>query len=660
MSGLNDVLGNVYGTAEDKPQKPDLEDVKSSMEALLDDADRSFDAPTPEPVETEAPEAATPIETVPDAALEELDEWIDQEEGDGDPFGTESTYVEDDLEFEFDDTPAVAPDTEIEAVGVPDQPDDDLTDDFFANFEPTDDDDLAESDDPTQESDLGVSWLTDVDGSEQDDDWLNDLVDDDEPTTATNSAATELDDTPELATESFDDPNGYEDDDRLGDLDDTPELAAESFDDPNSFEDDSELADFDFGGSASDTSEAVESGGPLDASPLDASVEDLLDDGDEAWLDDLFAIDGETATDPAPITSAPDSEMIARPALELEIPADEARDVAPENGDTTSSTSAIIHPTPEPNLPPPLDTGGLDLGAQGGGAVDETAMQEPDRAFAPPIHFGGWARIDDDILPSKATKGRRRSKKNQDVAIHIDTSQIDLASATRESHEHAGLQPDAVRTDLSAVADGVPVIGEELSEPTDGDALVHMFSPEEDESKRSKKQKAKAEKKTNKTVSNKSRTSRSKGRAKKKSSKELLDEHDPTADASGLAEAIVAAEPIEEPARSGRKAKAENKAAARAEAKAAKAARAAKKPKKPKGGRGRKAKKTTEEIEAELLAQVEAAAVVAPTTVDEVWADDHVWNNDGLPAPVEPMPLPEGVADPLESALMTPPPPVQG
>ena len=103
MSGLNDVLGNVYGTAADKPQETNLEDVKESMDALLEHADKSMDAPASESttdVSEAEPSAAPEQPEAFDALPAEIsDDWVP---GGEDPIDDDLFSADEEIGFDDD------------------------------------------------------------------------------------------------------------------------------------------------------------------------------------------------------------------------------------------------------------------------------------------------------------------------------------------------------------------------------------------------------------------------------------------------------------------------------------------------------------------------------------------------------------------------------
>jgi len=112
MSGLGNVLGNVYGDANDRPKKSDLSDVQDSMDALVE-------VPTDELESTAEPTEASEADAEETPALDELSEWIgDEVSADSeDQFGPqESIFETDGMTFlDSEDDPPFGNDNSFEA-----------------------------------------------------------------------------------------------------------------------------------------------------------------------------------------------------------------------------------------------------------------------------------------------------------------------------------------------------------------------------------------------------------------------------------------------------------------------------------------------------------------------------------------------------------------
>ncbi len=554
MSGLKNVLGNVYGDPDDRPTQPDLDDVQDSIDALAESVDPASET------------ADEPAHDEP-SALDALDDWIDDLD--------DGSYESDDTSPGVDDDPLAAfaepALDDVDDVGSVDDlsvaSDDDpwaMIDGISDDLGSSDLDDSAGGGDPSIEdlpssvdqtstdsnttAETSDDWLSVVDGGDAGDDWMSEYDD------VGSGGESPSEDVPMVGFEDFELDTG---DDEVKPTDTTQIAAALAAD-------------------ATD-----------DAAPA----------GEEAWLDDLFTVDDpadEPAADAAPISPSMDEttdelSSFAEQLADTNVPEaaptpafdDDAQDLL------GSVTAAINTPAPAPTLAPAAAPGGFDT---------------------------GWNRADDDILPAGGGGGRGRKKRGRkdDVAIEIDTHQLDrlaaLPTPPNAAPETIGapaatmtMQPPPMGAPNAGMAPLAPPVGMVPPPPPgapadltasglDGalqaDDPVHLFAPDAD-----------------------------------------LDE------AAGKR------------GRRGRKAKAPK------EPKAKKAKKESKK--------GRRGRKGDDGNDAALMAQVDAAiasqAAPAPMA-PQVVPTDGFWGETVTPAaaPVEPQQM-AGMADPLDVELLQPP-----
>lgn len=350
MSGLGNVLGNVYGDANDRPKKSDLSDVQDSMDAL---ADVAPDESSTEPDSSESDSAFSASDSAHDAAVEEtpaldeLSEWVEETGSDDSThqFGPDADIFESDG-LTFLDTDDESP---------------------FETAEPFDVDPAAaapeesaiDSDviDPEDHSPVRATWLDDLDepeGSETED-WIGSLPEGAAEEDASTGTVSSL-------VDSVDDAPGH---DSEGPNDSQPET------------DEATAAIFEA------TEEATE-----------------LDTEDEQWLDDLFGVeqpeananDASKAAHEAPVgaTDTPSSHGVLEDEQADSVGADASGPIDADLADLVSNIN-----TDTPSL----------IEVQDSTSAATTAVENP-----PAVAVGAdWIRSDDDILPTKV-RGMRRSK----------------------------------------------------------------------------------------------------------------------------------------------------------------------------------------------------------------------------------------------------------
>lgn len=682
MSGLKNVLGNVYGDPDDRPNTPGLDDVQDSMDALLESTDGA-EAPAPDDAVSDGAvsdgavfdeavsddavsDEAVSDEAVSDAgssALDALDSWIEDFD-DAPDFDDTTESVADDavdhdddplaafVEENFADTDAsadtaVSADTDVAAdtgfsgvesfeatdfgpdadfmpvesagdmpiddddpwaaidafdadapagdatVAEASHPAEEISADDHLDFFETDVDDPSQADDQVSDGANGENWLASVDGSESGDDWMND----------------------------YDDETGFTGGDAMS-------LSA---DDDAETGDDSELDD-----AMADLHQAVSEADSV--AVVDPNT--AADEGEDAWLDDLFSLDdaavGDAADDETAQVAATngvesDEPVVHEPSGEASAVAASPASGSFDDNDTTHDLAAVtraIH-APAPTAAPAFDP-----------------SQESD------LH-SGWARIDDDILPQKSS-GRRRKRGTDDVAIEIDTQQLDRldTSATvpmpepAAAHTDPAITPtpalDELESSITASTEESPVdrtldqqiFGDQTFDTAFGDeagASMNLSVPLPEAPDLS------AEMLTGQL-----------------SADDPVHLFSPDDDLEAAAEG--------RKGRRGRKSK-EPKAARAPRSKKVKApkeprAKKVKEPKEAKAKRGRRAKKDDDDAGANdaLLAQVDAA-IASQLPATAVAAGDDFWGDTGSPvAPtVDPTPMGHDVADPLDVELVQPP-----
>ncbi|NOX28947.1 MAG: hypothetical protein GXP35_02675 [Actinobacteria bacterium] len=564
MSGLKNVLGNVYGDPDDRPNKANLDDVKESMDALTEHADDG--------------EPALPggSEESPWAMLDELPD--------------------------LNQSPAPADES---AATKPDREE-------IATEEPATED----------------SWLPDVQVDGLSEDWLNDYDDSgwtgskQDETPATN--ADDANDVDELANFDFASIEHPTDEASVEDLrhrsvGETSSAAAESF------------------------TEVSDSG---NSDELSASDTDDLDPDQEAWLDDLFSLDDDSEDETAEDQSSSKVDDVES-AIHDTRPAQSTDTVAPVMDETASLAST-----------------GLDAISAIYSASDQKSRPHSDTTSTidPPAggFYRGWARTDDDILPQK--KSGRRGAKKTEVSVIPDPQQTaqsqnhsisdDMQSLSVEAPLASGDHPQLVEANFenAAVEEFTDLFTDDLFTDAPREAAPQLDEPDAE------------------------------GLEMPGFDQPLL-QSDEELDESDAVHLFAHDEALEEAATAGGRRKARKEAAKQAktdeaaqakvnkeaakEAKTDKAALAkakkeAKNASRGRKGRGKKNKNDNNDDEA-LRAQVDAALAAQVATNTGLSADDFWTDSAAVPAAEVTPSAPAGMADPLDTELVSPPPaPVEG
>jgi len=563
MSGLKNVLGNVYGDPNDRPKKANLDDVKESMDALTEHADEA--EPASEDTLLDGSEHDSPW-----AMLDELPDLNENPAPVDEPTATKL------------DDQEVAPD-------APEA--------------------------PTTEA----SWLSDVQADGNSEDWLNDYDDsgwtgskqDETPTTDIDDS-TEVD---ELANFDFASIEDSTDEASVEDLrhrsvGEASSSAAESF------------------------TELPASGESAESSATDT---DDLDPDQEAWLDDLFSLDDDSEDKAAndqgssKVDDVDTASSDTAPVRSVDATApvmDETSSLAPSSLDAVSAMYAASDQKSKPHS----DT------------TSTATIDPPAGGF-----YSGWARIDDDILPQKKS-GRRRGGKKTEVAIAPD-SQL-----TAQSQNHS-IAPDM--QSLSADASLAPSDQSQLVEANFESALLEDFTDDlfTDEPSETAPQLHEP------AVEG----------LEVPSFEQPLLQSDQELDAADAVHLFAHDEALEEAATAGgrrkarkeaaKQAKAEKTAQAKAKKQAAKQAKAEKAmskketAKKASGDRKGRGKKNKDDSNDEALrAQVDAALAAQVATNTGLGTDDFWTDSADVPAAEVAPSAPAGMADPLDTELVSPPP----
>ncbi len=535
MSGLKNVLGNVYGDPDDRPKKANLDDVQESMDALTERADEA--EPASEDALLDGSEHDSPW-----AMLDELPDLNENPAPVDEPAATKLDGQE------------VAPDA------------------------------------PTTET----SWLSDVQADGSSEDWLNDYDD-------SGWTGSKQDETP---------PTNIDDSDGVDELANFDFASIEDSTDEASVEDLRHGAAGDASSSTAESfTELLASGDSAESSATDT---DDLDPDQEAWLDDLFSLDD-------------NSEDVSAPRI------DEAASLAPSALDAVSAMYSAS-----------------DQKSDAHSDTTSTATIEPPAGG----FYSGWARIDDDILPQKKS-GRRSGGKKAEVAIAPDSQLMAQDHSIADDTQSLSDEPPLASSDHSQLVeanfenalleeftddlftDEPSETGSQLHEP----AAVGLEAPSFDQP---------------------------------------LLQSDEELDATDAVHLFAHDEALEEAATAGGRRKARKEAAkqakadklARAQAKkdSAKQAKAekamSKKETAKKVSRARKSrgKKNKDDSNDEALrAQVDAALAAQVATDTDLEVDDFWTDSADVPAAEITPSAPAGMADPLDTELVSPPPaPVEG
>ena len=425
MSGLKNVLGNVYGDSADRPQNAKLDDVKESMDALLEHAEEAID----EPFSIDDLDASD--KPSPTALVEELDDVeesddLDEPEATYDPFADEMMAGDDDVAFEeshvdggdpddpwaliddaLDETPDEAPVAEAVAEVV-------------ADTEPVNITPAPTVDQPSADP----SWLEGVDADESGDDWLN-----------------EYDETGWTGTT---------DTDELDELDEAPDPTQE----PTGFDD-----------------LEIDVPAPAAVAAVPQADAPVLDEEEEAWLDDLFTVAADESSDAEPTDTLDDEESDpewVEPGPAVVQAAAPAAHIPPYTAPEPVQVPHFTPPTAVPFAagPLPAPTGGF---------------------------HAGWARLDDDILPSKKA-GRSRRKSGPEIAIEVDTAHLNrgvshdskfIGPSSSETFSTVALAP--IPAPIPAMHPGMASLPTQANGPLDASDPVHLFAPDEELEAASKK-----------------------------------------------------------------------------------------------------------------------------------------------------------------------------
>ena len=627
MSGLKNVLGNVYGDPDDRPTQPDLDDVQDSMDALTESVDATDESAAPQPETTES-------------ALDELDGWVDGLEQASEPAATaavesEPAPAEDDL----DDPLAAFAEPTVDATGddfdfTEDLPFDSASDDDpWAMIDgdddsPADDGHDAELSSTTDQTSAAPetattdSWLDVVDGGDaDDDDWMNEYQD----------ADVVHEDAPET-TDDLGPADVVEFELETGDTPDTDQISA--------------------------ALEAAVAGATDVATPAsettDEPTHDDAPEGEDAWLDDLFSIDEEMAEPAAPV----DDTGVIPVADDADALVEAISDPAPTTAemlvtdevthDLGSVTAAISAPAPEPTFTPTTAPSGFEH---------------------------GWNRTDDDILPQAGgggrgkakTKSKKKRRGKDDVAIEIDTHQLDRLASLPTPPTAEDTDPDAqpALSDETAVVDDTEFAPMDLELGGDSPApAMHDAPLQSHESMLGFVTPPSADFTTpDLTASDLEGSLEADDPVHLFAPDAELDE----AAAAGRgrrgrrAKKVKQPKAEKEPRAKRERAPKEPKAEKEPKAKRGRGNKEPKAPKEPKAKReskrGRRRKAEADDTDAALMAQVDAAIAThaANSTAMDVAADDDFWGDAATTAAsVDPAPM-HGVADPLDVELIQPP-----
>jgi len=390
MSGLENVLGNVYGNKDDQPQETDLNDVQESMDALAEATD---------PEEPEASEA-----------LDELSEWIGFND-DSDDTASETGAPEDTAS----ETGAL-----LDTASIDEDDDDIFATDSFAFLEEDSDADSS-ADDTADEHPAPESSAPESSAAE-------DLEAVAEPEGSGHSRAGWLDDLDDVEDESA--PNWM---DELTEDQVSPEHGSESNDTTSAepergspIESSNEGEDFEDAGPTLDDLAA--------ASAPEAPAEPVSpmppEDQDEQWLDDLFTTD--LGDDPDAAAVAASTMPISAEDAQTDEQAQPVPDAVPLDTDgasarATESDSSRTVPVADiavnTDVTPAwaqLQATTAEASASAAGIAAATPGTTSGAALA-----GDWIRSDDDILPARG-RGKRR-KQTLDIAeLAPDQDPIEL------------------------------------------------------------------------------------------------------------------------------------------------------------------------------------------------------------------------------------------
>lgn len=426
MSGLENVLGNVYGNKDDQPQKTDLDDVQESMDALVEinDPDGVSDMD-----ESEDPTAST--------ALDELSDWIgappDTVAADDDD--QENIFATDDIGFldeDSDEVPSQA-----------DQGDEHSSSKL---------EDIGAEDETAGHSRAG--WLDDLDDieGESGQNWMDDLTEDHVHTEPEAESSAETSAGPE----------------RSDPLESTSEEDLE-----------------DLGPTLNDLMAAS---APAPAADPQADPGLPADDQDEQWLDDLFSTDLADGPDTDFVDTAtmqPPTDEQSAPLPDEMLLDGVGSSTPPAMSHSSDSTSIAGIAVTNEETPAWAQLQATTAEASATAAGMATAGATSGVALG-----ADWIRSDDDILPARGRGKRRKQTLDivelgpeQDPIELFAPVEADEPKSKR-SRKSKRKEMDATPAEPSseALAGSETQAGSEVVEPGDiakGDETTQGDAPED-------------------------------------------------------------------------------------------------------------------------------------------------------------------------------------
>jgi len=392
MSGLENVLGNVYGNKDDQPQKTDLDDVQESMDALVEinDPDGVSDMD-----ESEDPTAST--------ALDELSDWI------GAPPDTVAAD-DDDQENIF----------ATDNIGFLDEDSDEVP----SQADPGDEHSSSKLEDIGAEDETAghsrAEWLDNLDDieGESGQNWMDDLTEDHVHTEPEAESSAETSVGPE----------------RSDPLESTSE------------EEDLE----DLGPTLNDLMAAS---APAPAADPEADPGLPADDQDEQWLDDLFSTDLADGPDTDFVDTAtmqPPTDEQSAPLPDEMLLDGVGSSTPPAMSHSSDSTSIAGIPVTNEETPAWAQLQATTAEASATAAGMATAGATSGVALG-----ADWIRSDDDILPARG-RGKRRKQTLDIVELGPEQDPIELFAPveadepkSKRSRKSKREEPAAVKDDAS-------------------------------------------------------------------------------------------------------------------------------------------------------------------------------------------------------------------
>ena len=382
MSGLENVLGNVYKNADDEPRRPSMDDVRDSLDALAEEAESRSRGPRSDPDDTTTSGPDDHGDETPGAE----DVTTSAPGPDQDPDDESEPGVNDWMSTAID---ALTESEMPEPADLFDHVSDPRTDDG----EPRAREPLA-AERSTGTGEGPPTWLQSAESADEAD-WLSALEE-------THVPSQDTDDDQALQT--------------LG-ITTTNDEPPEPQDGPELSDDDQALQTL----GITTTNQPPE---PQDGPELsDDEFSELLAETDDTWLDELFEVPGndhQPHPDPqAPATgdesspSDPTGLGLTRGDSDPELaPADSPPEEATDPPESTTPVPDVISRQPSPEA-----------------TADEPLRPEP---AVETLDIPSWTLSDDDIVPAKRSRGRRRRQESEAEVAQLTDDPIELFSPEAE------------------------------------------------------------------------------------------------------------------------------------------------------------------------------------------------------------------------------------